>query len=434
MQEEWPGLESSGILPIGKFGIGFFSVFVLGDNVVVTSRRYDAAAADTRSLEFKSIVGRPILRDASQSELPPDFNTRISVKVTDELREIETRGEQYRPSGRSHQIVKRRTREILESAIGRILFHVSAVDVQIELRFDVFGQQRKHEANWLTVEPNMFLEEVFADFRNNAERDIWRAGHVGHLTTVEDAAGRTYGRAALAMYQVRGDPPGALGGFSVGGFLTRERTWFVGAMDGDTQDASRIRAERTVPSDALENWATNQAKLIDKSRFELHDLWRAAHQIHWLGGDPGDLPFGFAGGKFVSLSELRAIAIAMQQVHILLRANYEGKLQLVTIDDIRVSSFGYGTRVNVVALEWARTNDDLFEDDDVSESIIGDEGRIVDFSELGEARLHVEGVASILEQTWSHPIELKVEAIQIYQVNFFKQPDPEWVLTLAPRT
>ena len=87
LQEEWPGLEGSGLSPIGKFGIGFFSIFVLGERVMVTSRRYDAAVADTRTLEFASIVRRPILRDATSGELPPDFNTRISVQIQEVSRE-----------------------------------------------------------------------------------------------------------------------------------------------------------------------------------------------------------------------------------------------------------------------------------------------------------------------------------------------------------
>jgi len=89
LREEWPGLESSGLLPIGKFGIGFFSIFVLGEQVAVASRRYDAAAADTRVLEFSSIVRRPLLRDARPNELPADFNTRISVRILDEERDEE---------------------------------------------------------------------------------------------------------------------------------------------------------------------------------------------------------------------------------------------------------------------------------------------------------------------------------------------------------
>ena len=83
LQQEWPGLESKGLESIGKYGIGFFSIFLLGDQVKVASKRYDGGAADIRVLEFSEIGRRPILRSGSMSELPADCNTRVSVKIND---------------------------------------------------------------------------------------------------------------------------------------------------------------------------------------------------------------------------------------------------------------------------------------------------------------------------------------------------------------
>jgi Histidine kinase-, DNA gyrase B-, and HSP90-like ATPase len=54
MQEEFPGLLSLGLNATGKYGIGFFSVFMLSDFVQVITRRCDAAARDTLVLEFSA--------------------------------------------------------------------------------------------------------------------------------------------------------------------------------------------------------------------------------------------------------------------------------------------------------------------------------------------------------------------------------------------
>ncbi|MBI4970064.1 MAG: ATP-binding protein [Rhodospirillales bacterium] len=40
-KEEFPGLHAGGMSAIGQFGIGFFSIFMLGERVKVTSRRFD---------------------------------------------------------------------------------------------------------------------------------------------------------------------------------------------------------------------------------------------------------------------------------------------------------------------------------------------------------------------------------------------------------
>src|SRR5450759_2174597 len=76
VQTEFPGLISLGMRPIGRYGIGFFSVFMLGDVIRVSSRRYDAAQEETHTLEFRSgIQLRQILRKADQSEYLRDGGT-----------------------------------------------------------------------------------------------------------------------------------------------------------------------------------------------------------------------------------------------------------------------------------------------------------------------------------------------------------------------
>jgi len=80
VRSEFPGLMATGMSPTGKFGIGFFSVFMLGDVVRVTSRRYDSALDDTRTLEFRDgLCLRPILRKAHSGEGVPGGGTKVAV-------------------------------------------------------------------------------------------------------------------------------------------------------------------------------------------------------------------------------------------------------------------------------------------------------------------------------------------------------------------
>ena len=60
--EEFPGLMAAGMHAIGRFGIGFFSVFMLGPVVRVYSRRCDKGQDTGRLLEFRGgTSARPIL-------------------------------------------------------------------------------------------------------------------------------------------------------------------------------------------------------------------------------------------------------------------------------------------------------------------------------------------------------------------------------------
>jgi hypothetical protein len=93
----------------GSIWIGFFSVFMLGENVTVTSRRYDAAVSDTRILEFqKGLRVRPILREPSANEKLLQPGTRVSVALCNRF--DEKGGLLYRRTSSSSSPFRKRTR------------------------------------------------------------------------------------------------------------------------------------------------------------------------------------------------------------------------------------------------------------------------------------------------------------------------------------
>lgn len=80
--EEFPGLLSSKFAPAGKFGIGFFAVFMLGEHVTVLSKRYDASHSDVNVLEFPTgLRSRTILRKPLAIEHLKHSGTLVRVKL-----------------------------------------------------------------------------------------------------------------------------------------------------------------------------------------------------------------------------------------------------------------------------------------------------------------------------------------------------------------
>ena len=62
VQENVPASRRKEWFPLDQFGIGFFSVFMLGDRVRVITRRPDRAETDALLLEFRDgISSRPFL-------------------------------------------------------------------------------------------------------------------------------------------------------------------------------------------------------------------------------------------------------------------------------------------------------------------------------------------------------------------------------------
>ena len=80
--QEFPGLHSSGYSSIGRFGIGFFSVFMAASKVSVFSRRFDAGITEVRRLSFdKGVSLRPILSDERPADMYMDITTRIELEL-----------------------------------------------------------------------------------------------------------------------------------------------------------------------------------------------------------------------------------------------------------------------------------------------------------------------------------------------------------------
>ncbi len=83
---ELPGLASSGFRSSGKFGIGFFSVFMLGGRVSVVTRRFDRSPQDESEqwkLDFKDgLRSRPSLSVPAAAERLKQCGTRVSVEIS----------------------------------------------------------------------------------------------------------------------------------------------------------------------------------------------------------------------------------------------------------------------------------------------------------------------------------------------------------------
>jgi hypothetical protein len=86
--DEFPGLASTGFDPIGRFGIGFFASFMLGDQVRIVTRRFEPTLGETVSqwkVEFENgLSDRPVLSEPDVAEQLKRSGTRVSIHMTRE--------------------------------------------------------------------------------------------------------------------------------------------------------------------------------------------------------------------------------------------------------------------------------------------------------------------------------------------------------------
>jgi hypothetical protein len=300
MQREFPGLLSSGIRQIGKYGIGFFSVFMLAEHVQVITRRSDAAAKDTLILEFsRGLRGRPILRKAETGEELLDGGTRVRLKLHVE------------PSCSGGLLCYSYPEE--RRTLGDLCAELCPA-LEVDLFVEEDGNSRKviTAGDWRTLDAFEFLKRMpvhdLGDKITTEEADTFRRKAADNVRFLRDSAGEIVGR-ALVTIGFAGPPRPRVdlsGVVTVGGLRSCSLSGIAGVLAGVPTRASRDAARPVVSTDELRRWASEQATLISAMWDDARDKAACAQYIRLCGGDTGNLPIARFQGGWCSTAGIRS--------------------------------------------------------------------------------------------------------------------------------
>lgn len=82
--DEYVGVARLKFKSIGKFGIGFFSIFMLGDYIEVDSVKYGEQLSKRHKLVFENgLYENPILNEYESNDLKNDYGTIVKIKLND---------------------------------------------------------------------------------------------------------------------------------------------------------------------------------------------------------------------------------------------------------------------------------------------------------------------------------------------------------------
>lgn len=347
MEEEFPGLRSHAPKLVGKFGIGFFSVFLLGDSVRVITRKFDASENSAAVLSFDELTRRPLLRRAATGELPLDYTTRVSVKLNDKSRaDLAAKSILYQHINHSVDF------------LAQVKHLIAAVDVDIEVIDRIHNETHKHDGQWLSSPADAFLTEVCA-LHHSEFADLVVSTHANRVRPILELDGSVVGRAALLINNSRNIPSCIV---SVGGFSTqrqifgRFRTFsydeetlhdgtagtdsMLGIVIGDTQDAARAHSSVTASREAITRWAKEQNDLLEIGQFTpLHQV-EICHSLLTLGVESSKLPFGFLGGRFATVEQFRHAILESNFVDVPMNhMDYRNSLSFRPIDELTTPYF-----------------------------------------------------------------------------------------------
>jgi hypothetical protein len=276
--EEFPGLQSKNAQIIGRFGIGFFSVFAVAQSVNVYSRRFDGGHGDFRCLEFpRGLTLRPIHSSAEPEASPRGFSTIVEVEISPT---------EYSGDG---------SFEIKVGHQGQSNFDVSFIEFVSSMICDVRAkiQIRVEGEDPLKLEPAEFnLDKARADLRRlSFEKPSEQAQQLidiyAERMRVLSDGNQTFGFAALVAHNVQGAH--FVSSKTIDGLSTphnRGTDGFVGWLEHECRSAKRDTGELQVPQDVLSNWLDEQADIFLKANPTPLERYIAAANFAQLNGDP----------------------------------------------------------------------------------------------------------------------------------------------------
>ncbi|WP_198783197.1 ATP-binding protein [Shewanella putrefaciens] len=305
MLEEHPGLMTKDINVTGKYGIGFFSSFMFGDDIQITTRKCTSAQGNTHVIEFKGgLDSRPIIRNASPDEYLLDGGTRIKIRVVnkDILNKLFKKSDD-----------KKLTLQKLCLAIA------PALDVEM-LVCEYENEITIPKDNWIKCTSQEFVKllSIINDRKRFSDEDVSdefleKAAH--NVREIYNDDHKLIGRGFLgssAMGSSKNSP--TLGGhIVVGGLVESSMSGINGIFIGNNKNAARNDSKIIASEESVAEWVSEQAKLVSKL-YNSEALVSISQLVRILKGKADSLPIAIYDGVNVNCQQINDIIGKLDKV------------------------------------------------------------------------------------------------------------------------
>lgn len=276
VKSEYPGLLSKGNKRLGRYGIGFFSCFMLSDEVLVTSRKFDDGKDLIRTLHFSNGLGhRPLLLDDQPTSFGGIVSTRVRLKLSSDDLE---------------RLLKYPIRSTIK--INKVdlstLIGILCPMLDVTVHVDTHGESKIiHREDWYNEDRLTWLRRITAaDIRNEKSFDdnlIIAAPLLRFLDT---------DKPSLGLACITGFPSSGVQTVSTlragSRFSNDFSDNFTGAIDHESSGPRR-NALSIKSRDLIKNWATQQARIVLGAGIKLPKKLYVARHIANFGGDSSEI-------------------------------------------------------------------------------------------------------------------------------------------------
>jgi hypothetical protein len=267
---DFPNIDFQQVCLTGKFGIGFFSVFMIADQVEISTRRYNASLDDGLILTFgNGISGRPVLRKPTRSERLLDGGTKVRLWLKSDVF-LEGFGPEQRGAPMS--------------LYGQCYRIFCLTDVTMEVH-EYSTVTRIERTDWRPLTGEDISTKLYTSDDLFREASKW-APNLRDLV----CDGVVIGKLALVAYgEALASDGKATAAMVASGVIVSYFGGMIGAVECRIQRAARDLGMVDFSPKGLAAWASNQATLLAGMSLSTQAQLEVAAKIRALGGDTATL-------------------------------------------------------------------------------------------------------------------------------------------------
>lgn len=289
MADRFPGIMANDFTPTGRFGIGFFSVFMVADVVRVVSRPIEGGWDDTIQVEFfGGLHNRPIVTKARGRDRLAEAGTEIYVTLR----------KRFNEDGGIFELAPSKDIEDATMMCASIRSLALMADEDISIRAvgstEYVTAIRRNE--WL----EMSGEELFDAMNGTNQRLIpsealsaLRSTFSRNVAPISDSTGKVVGKLGLQIdfrdyhYYYRIANTSAV---YCGGLAAERGSNYLGIIGGEATRARRDQVRVKLTLEDFQRWFTTQRGLIDAAELAIEEAIALQGEGLRLGIRSDDLP------------------------------------------------------------------------------------------------------------------------------------------------
>nr|WP_198315508.1 ATP-binding protein [Chitinophaga tropicalis] len=290
IQSEFPGLRSSKYRSIGKFGIGFYSIFMISDQVHVASRNFNLGIHEVKTLKFNTgLTLRPILSRGRPEDFGSSISTQIKVKLKPHIIDKDLMVE-VKPG-------------LADIADFRMPLDKFIASLAVGLDIDLFYSFDKEEERIIHRSVSKLIADRSIEAVGAWLKDISLLGFGSYfessnnLNNVIERLEPIINNEILCGFAAINTLPDRHSGFmgikAIGGLALsaqgRHDQFIVGYINYIPNSAKRDEGKFSAPVDVLQNWASRQLALLLKQTLLPEERYYSASALCQFKIDPSPI-------------------------------------------------------------------------------------------------------------------------------------------------